>query len=845
MTQKNPAIRLYWRATFDTAAGTLPSTYAGLIPARNDPGDLLLYGTPEVINGYLQELQFEPTPDYDQSFVITWLLTNPVSALETTAVQNVNIGQTNDEIQDMELTRSYSENQYGLIFPTSVPYIPETVVGAVYTAIFTLTGNIGVIGFGENFTTPAGWNDVLKTYTFTGTKAQLQNMFATVKFFPFANINSNATVNYEQRRNGQFQLQRTFTLAGVPFATRIQGTGNYTVNEDTTVNVGLTAVYPNWDTGSWAVVLQTERNSAPVSDVGNFTLLPGWSYIGTAQTHSGIYKNFVARNSVTDFENDLNTVTDTQIALKADYDTDYTQVRTINMDGTFDGSTFVGGTQYNANAAVTVSGSAEYEIPASLTYIEDLEFSFSGFAVTDAAVGKNYSATVELVNAAVGNLYYNSINYGNSITITGDKSTVTTNLNNIKFLSVLNGYANTTLLYSQTQTTDNIVQASNLSIPFNSTGNQYDPTFNAGFYLLDVSGNYTGVTPITNCHWTTFPYFDFTAVGIAGTGNQIGNIAVTWSSTGQPGGGDIITDPAQVSTVNTWSTRNRYRNYHESTGWTVPVTDVYQTYQVSGTGTTTGGQFADSLTYNLTVWNDVCEFEPATYWATGQAPVVGQPNFGSITADPKRGSSPVNSATYHTPKSAVLDSGVYTLSDNTNIYNLFVNAAGFGWENKTVEATIVVSDIPTSEPVSSDHPAFNWFGYNLATGAVTGDVAMFNAVGGSITMQNIPVFSKTPGATTTTNSIVPAADWVSVFRGYDLLTDRVNDSRDLSYVTEITVPTAFVNTAAWPNINDYPLTVRLQLKFGDYGASGPHYGPAPITPIFTEFTKTFSTYWSK
>lgn len=532
-------------ATFSNSAGVLSSTHS-MSGVTSVPGSLTLNNSKTNINSYLQGLQFVPTMDYDQTFTITWLLTNPGSGFETTASQTVNIGLTNEEILDMYLTRSYTEHQINLLFPSTVPQISETVSDALYTLNFQLYDNIGVIG--TDFV-DTRWNSVTKTFTASNlTKSQANSLMGQLYFYPYQNVNSNTTVTYRQSRNGTQQISQTFTLAGTPSATRISASGNQTVLEDAYFTTGPTAVYPNWDQSNWALLIQTTQNNSPVTNVARFDLPSGWNYIGNANTHSGIYKNYSSAGNISVYNGYLNDAAANVLAtLTVDYTNSFTINRTLNLGGTFNGNTFSGGTNYYGNSNVTITAHDEYTIPASLVYEEDNILTFGGnIAIADLALNKQYTSTVRLESTSIGNLWYGNVNQGNVVTFSGTKTSVNNQLANIQFNPIANGYANGNVFYSQTQTTDNLVHATNVRVALNSTGNLPEPTVGDWSYSTNTgntTNNADGFTVTQTLSGTSG--YPVAPSGVSYTIGSIGNVdaqpVITSQTKTQVGNDTVLT----------------------------------------------------------------------------------------------------------------------------------------------------------------------------------------------------------------------------------------------------------------------------------------------------------------
>jgi hypothetical protein len=113
---------------------------------------------------------------------------------------------------------------------------------------------------------------------------------------------------------------------------------------------------------------------------------------------------------------------------------------------------------------------ADFSVPTSLGYSQTANINVGttqdgNVRITDLAVNRQYSSTLTLQDAAIGNLYNGATLLGNTVTYTGNSVQVNNNLANVSF--VPNSTANTSSIirYTQVQTTAGITQAGNVSIP--------------------------------------------------------------------------------------------------------------------------------------------------------------------------------------------------------------------------------------------------------------------------------------------------------------------------------------------------------------------------------------------
>jgi hypothetical protein len=113
----------------------------------------------------------------------------------------------------------------------------------------------------------------------------------------------------------------------------------------------------------------------------------------------------------------------------------------------------------------------EYSAPSGYGWSENSTTSIGNtpdgnLRITDTAVGKNYSSTITITPANMGNLLVGNTVLGNTVTYTGNRTTVNNSLANVIFSGNVVTKQSGNVGYVQTQTTDSITQA-NITIPLN------------------------------------------------------------------------------------------------------------------------------------------------------------------------------------------------------------------------------------------------------------------------------------------------------------------------------------------------------------------------------------------
>jgi hypothetical protein len=146
----------------------------------------------------------------------------------------------------------------------------------------------------------------------------------------------------------------------------------------------------------------------------------------------------------------------------------------------FDGNTYIDTTVTRLQNSETtgkrtlayVSGTnPEYTAPTAYGWSENSTTAIgttpdANLRITDTAVGKNYSSTLTIIPANMGNLQVGNTVLGNTVTYTGNRVTVNNSLANVIFAGNTIGNISGNVQYVQTQTTDSIQQA-NIFIPLN------------------------------------------------------------------------------------------------------------------------------------------------------------------------------------------------------------------------------------------------------------------------------------------------------------------------------------------------------------------------------------------
>lgn len=340
-----------------------------------------LTGTKTAVNQNLANIIMTPGVNYDQSFSLNWSLTNPISNLNTQVNQLANIGNIDVDWTNTNITRTYVVNGTDLLFPVTKPAIVEEIPGATYTANLVLGSNVGIITNGTNLVSPPDYTVATRTWSASGTKAQVNAAIANVYYVPYRSDATNVTVALNSSRSGSgLSFSDTFALncsntTATPFGTA--GTGALTYTEDqalpyaTQVNMAQVTRLPHWsDPIGLEITTQVSNTATP--GLARFTTLDGWTQIGNAVVgnSTGIYKNISSATSVATQLSRLTQYGNLSISTNSDVSADYNLVQKI-ANAVHDGSSFGTGNVDTFITTVDGTGTAEYEVYGPWTAIED------------------------------------------------------------------------------------------------------------------------------------------------------------------------------------------------------------------------------------------------------------------------------------------------------------------------------------------------------------------------------------------------------------------------------------------------------------------------------------------
>jgi len=187
------------------AYSTMSSTGSGGTSSFNGTSKVLtITGTRTQVNSHLPNISFVLTSDFATTFNLSYGLS--VRSSSANKIQQFVCGSTDNEITNMNINRNYISNNENSLFTTDTPVITDfDSTGAdTYTISFDCS-------FGDWGTSSSSYSN---PYSYSGTRAQCNAHFATIKFYPDASVSSNGTFTYTQLKNGVTQVTQSVGLFG-------------------------------------------------------------------------------------------------------------------------------------------------------------------------------------------------------------------------------------------------------------------------------------------------------------------------------------------------------------------------------------------------------------------------------------------------------------------------------------------------------------------------------------------------------------------------------------------------------------------------------------------------------
>ena len=600
----------------DALAGSLDTTVTNSATKTWSSPTLTIVGTKADVNSQLSGLEFYPAADYNSSFNITYVQTNPTDPADwdsgtlTTGTLSM-IGTDSTDFTAPSIL-SYTEDT-----PLTITGLQITDVrnASSYESIVTLSsptnGQLSTSGSGGTATYTSGTG----VLTITGTKAEVNSHLTSLVFTPNADFNSNVTLDYEQNNITDSVAQGTATIT-------LQGTGS-----DEVVNVPATHGYREDTT-------LTVSNPPEITDVASgkhYTvyLTPSNAAFGRAETTGGTWDSgnsrWVITGSKTQVNNDLQT-----LVYVPSLDVTATNTITYEQIQTTDGITQVNNTlTFNCtDPDDDLNGStvARQYFTNTATYIFD-GIDTTALAIGDYATGYSYSLDIVVGGSSLGDLYHPSVNVpGSGITwdaptqtmnLSGTKADINSWLYDVQFRpSTANTQPTTTLTYTLERTTDSVVQVNGQVVSLQGVtrtalynGNashsytedtvyELSPRVSSHFYytisdvvvtlqMQDQFGVALGVTSGAN------------SIGVLDVANPVGHISSAIRTAQTSWNGNTLT----IGATNPGNTADVVSAIMRSGITFTPHVDVYDSFQVAITATDNVNSITHTGTLSFTGTN--------------------------------------------------------------------------------------------------------------------------------------------------------------------------------------------------------------------------------------------------
>ena len=425
---------LYFYSTFDGGGNTSYDSSSRTLTINSNKTE---------VNNHLGNLYFTPRPNFDQNFLLTYTLINPISGLQTSITQQGNIANTNTDVSNVSgITRTYVTNNIDLLFPNTVPTINDTASGT-YTITMTPSANIGFIGLGENFDSPANWNWATNTYTISGIRSEIQPVLANLRFFSNKGTTSNVTVTYTQSRTvggATDTITQTFPLNCTGNVALLTG-GNtaVTYSEDQSGNFATQAnlvtinSLPHYSDAMSIELRSKSTDGTTLTDAVNFDAA-GWSVIGNSTATAGVYKSFTRPLNVTQQLSRLSAIGTVNLSPRPDADFNFVVAQAISSD-THGPSGFDGTVLQTVELPVNVGNtSGEYSLTTTYSYSEDAAQTLAFSILDQDTTVTAYNLNIAQTSGTTGMFYVDNVSQGlgNAVVISASKSTI--NSKTVKFL---------------------------------------------------------------------------------------------------------------------------------------------------------------------------------------------------------------------------------------------------------------------------------------------------------------------------------------------------------------------------------------------------------------------------
>jgi hypothetical protein len=526
-----------------SAVATLSSNGSGGTSTFNNTNKVLtLTGTKTQVNSHLNSITLQPGSDFTSNFSLGYFVTITPTGYNQTKTQSfTNVG-VHDEITNISFDRNFVNGANNLLFPTNIPSITDLDPNpGNYTVTLTVVSGVGT--FSAEGTTTS------RTWSYTGTKSQVNSIFSQITFNPATNYFLNTTVAYTQSKTVGQQVNTTFNLNGPDVAFDRVTPTNQTIasveGASHSIPIGLNIIGVN-DYATTLPVYTIDVSDCPGATV-SWPTIPSGCIVSNPS--AGVYS--------------INGITDASV---------WTTIRSPNvtLSNSFVGSFTYTATVYWNNGSesngwsVLTTVATDVDLLTAVTgfnFYSGRTYNVTGYPqINDqGSQDPNYTVTITpSVVGAVNTMSCTNGTFNNStkvLTISGTKAQVNTGLSSISLTVAGNQTGNFNLVYYATNSlaTENSTKTQTLTKLADATVDTLTPSpqtvnaFEGGEFTHLVSANLTFINEFAS----PLPNYVFDMSGAPGSVVEWATIPV----------GCTVTNPSAdvyklsgISNLSIWNT---------------------------------------------------------------------------------------------------------------------------------------------------------------------------------------------------------------------------------------------------------------------------------------------------
>ena len=195
-----------------------------------DTNTLTMSGSKTQVNYMLNNITLLTKPDFVSTFTLNYkIYVNQGGSYKVNKTQTMNLTTPLDtEISNFPTTANYYGKQANYFFASTAITDFDTASGTTYTVTFTAS-QIGVAS-GSGFASVTSGADFASTWTYTGTKAEVNAKFADLAYYPGTSQNNTSLISFTQSKSTVAGDQVSRSMS-VTFLSNNTSTSSYTFNQ--------------------------------------------------------------------------------------------------------------------------------------------------------------------------------------------------------------------------------------------------------------------------------------------------------------------------------------------------------------------------------------------------------------------------------------------------------------------------------------------------------------------------------------------------------------------------------------------------------------------------------------